>query len=96
MQQFDKSPNEVHFRQIPTLLKKVALMAFPPNDVAHLFGQEWELWLDQHCPQSDFQSNCPNALYQLAYSPKVAINSPELQALVKETVTWIRFHEVEL
>ena len=96
MQQFDKNPNESHFRQIPTLLKKVALMAFHPSDVAHLSGTEWESWLDQHCPQSDFKNTCPNVLYQLAYSPKIDIESPALQALVKETITWIHFHGEEM
>ena len=39
---------------ISVILKRVALAAFPREQVASLYGTEWVAFLNQTCPQCDF------------------------------------------
>ena len=86
------SPTEAQIRQLPALLKKVALNAYERSDIAKKSGAEWEHWLDQQCSRSHFSDSCPNVLYQLSYAPIIDISSTEVQHLIKEISIWIRFH----
>lgn len=40
--------------EVSVLLKRVALVAFPREQVASLYGEEWVAFLARTCPRSDF------------------------------------------
>jgi hypothetical protein len=61
--------NEAHVRQLPTLIRKVALLAYDKqhqnsrdeitistSNMVKLSGKHWANWLDKHCDKSDFLS----------------------------------------
>lgn len=80
------------YRQLPALLRKTALTAFDRTAISQLSRQQWEVWLDQHCPGCLFVDNCPDLLHQLAYAPEIAISQSQMQTLVTEVGRWIRHH----
>ena len=56
---------------ISVILKRVALVVFPRQHVASLYGQEWIAFLNQTCPRCDFSSlldkqSAPDDLASLA------------------------------
>ena len=56
---------------ISVILKRVALVVFPREHVASLYGQEWIAFLNQTCPRCDFSSlldkqSAPDDLANLA------------------------------
>ncbi len=44
----------ISHHDISVILKRVALAAFPREQVASLYGEDWVRFLSQTCPQSDF------------------------------------------
>jgi hypothetical protein len=45
-------------RDVSVVLKRVALAAFPREQVASLYGGAWVDFLNQTCPRSEFQPHC--------------------------------------
>jgi len=68
-------------QDVSVTLKRVALAAFPREDVASLYGDAWTAFLHKTCPQEDFQ-----ALSQIDAESSADAN------LVKLASTWIRHH----
>jgi hypothetical protein len=68
---------------ISVLLKRVALAAFPHEQVASLYGRDWVVFLKQTCPESRFSET------DLTASSGEANNE-----LIKQAGLWIRHHRV--
>lgn len=95
LMEFEQNKNQGSYRQLPVLLKKVAIQAFGRDQVAELYGDEWNKWLDQRCESSRFVEQCPNALYQLAYAKSVDIGDTEFEKLLDQIKKWIKEHRWE-
>ena len=54
-------------QQLPTLLKRVALSAYPRSEVASLTGSDWVAFLNRHVPGS-FDDTAAAELSSLAYA----------------------------
>jgi len=68
---------------ISVLLKRVALAAFPREQVASLYGRDWMIFLKQSCPDSRFSE------IDVSISSDKANND-----LIKQAGFWIRHHRV--
>ncbi len=53
--------------KIPAILKATALHAYPRQNVAKLFGREWEAFLDNSYDGPSFTQHFPGKLYALSY-----------------------------
>ena len=73
--------NTVH--DVSVVLKRVALVAYPREQVAPLYGQDWVNFLNNTCSRSSFT---PSAM-----SDAVA---PAMPDLIELAATWIRYHQV--
>ena len=69
--------------EISVILKRVALAAFPREQVASLYGDEWAAFLSQTCGRRDF-----SPLIQVAPDTPVDNKAKRLAA------AWIRHHRV--
>ena len=69
--------------EISVILKRVALAAFPRDQVASLYGEDWGGFLQQTCPRCDF-------LPLVRAKPDTPASS-EVRRLAG---TWIRHHQV--
>lgn len=69
--------------EISVILKRVALAAFPREQVASLYGEDWAAFLNQTCKRRDF-------------SPlvRIASDTPTDKKTRRLAVTWIRHHRV--
>jgi hypothetical protein len=76
--------------QLPKLLKRVALSAFPRQSVAALNGQNWIDFLNTHCDGAQFD----RGLLDLAYRPD-ELEPASLEALRSGARHWIRTHRIE-
>lgn len=69
--------------EISVILKRVALAAFPREQVASLYGEEWAAFLSQTCRRRDF-----SPLIQVAPDTPVDNKARRLAA------AWIRHHRI--
>jgi hypothetical protein len=69
--------------EISVILKRVALAAFPREQVASLYGDEWAAFLSQTCGRRDF-------------SPLVQVipDTPASEKVRRLAATWIRHHRI--
>jgi len=112
--------NEKDIRQLPTLLRKTALLAYEVSSknrtanssgvvitrrdkITQLSGSAWAVWLDEHCPKTQFSVQANNLsfdklLSQLAYIPKLDLNDNEfnraLRLLYQQIALWIQHHQL--
>ena len=77
-----------------TLLKRVALAAFPREAVAPLCGDAWLRFLEDTCPDCRFTTGPGRLLADAAFDPaKAALILPEEgRQLAAMAQTWIRNH----
>jgi hypothetical protein len=83
--------------EIPVLVKRTALAAFPRSDVAGLSGEKWLAFLDKTLGGKDFTENEGQLLPELAYAP-----GPQISKLPDETIDrlihivrhWIKTHRI--
>lgn len=82
--------------ELPFLLRKAALMAFPRTDVAGLRGSARCEWLNRVAGRELFTSADTELLDQLAYLPADRLadlqQSDSLQRLVAQTRLWMQVH----
>lgn len=90
--EFLSSTDSSMVNQLPALLRKVASTPFSRKEISQLSGAEWENFLDKHCPNSQFSSQCPSLLEQLAYQPNKAVNKEALDVLKQQIHHWIANH----
>ncbi len=70
--------------EVSVILKRVALAAFPREQVASLYGSEWVAFLQQTCPQSTFAES-----FASEQSHKAT------PALKDTAAAWIQHHRSE-
>jgi hypothetical protein len=74
-------------RELPALLKRVALAAYPREEVAGLSGERWLAFLNREVPES-FEEPAGSALVALAYGDAEADAEPVVNAIRG----WIEHH----
>ena len=82
-------------QEVPVLLKRVALVAFPRESVASLSGDAWLAFL-RRAAGGTFDEDAGQWLARLAYAPGRAVDeiSPaEIEGLMRTVERWIRRHE---
>jgi hypothetical protein len=81
--------------EIPVLLKKTALLAFPRSDVASLSGEKWLAFLDKTVGGKNFREGEGRCLPDLAYAPasRIAELADEsISKLLQLVRNWIKTH----
>lgn len=81
--------------QYSTLLKRVALAAWPREKVASLNGQEWLNFLSETSPDGSFRQAPGNRIEEIALQPALKPSAAETEALRQIAETWIRRHRVQ-
>lgn len=89
-------------KQLPVLLKKIAILSFSRTEINQYSAKEWELWLAKQCNKSNFTQHCPDFIYQLSYWPNSkfvddnGILSEDflnnINQLITEMSLWIKHH----
>jgi Domain of unknown function (DUF4381) len=79
---------------IAELLKRVALTAFPREQVAALTGPAWFSFLDKTGGTTDFSSGTGALLQDASYDPRkaLALDDTELNHVIGLVRGWIRGH----
>jgi len=90
--QYQHEDEFTFYPQLPLLLRKTALAAFKRSVVIPLSSSAWEHWLDAQCEQSNFVSECPNLLHQLAFAPQIKLTDKQKQSLFIQVESWIKHH----
>ncbi len=71
------------------LLKKVALQAYPRQDIANLNGDQWLVFLSKSSGNAQFSHSEGAALGSDRFKPDYELNVDQLQTL---TLSWIKKH----
>ena len=81
---------------LPALLKRTALSAWPRADVAALTGPAWHRFLDQSAGMNQFCSGAGTSLDLLSYGSSGAEELPdaELLKLLDAARIWLKSHQV--
>jgi hypothetical protein len=81
-------------QELPALVKRTALMAFPRQQVASLSSTAWLEFLDRTGHTDAFTRGRGQLLPVLAYDPHAAsrLASQDMAALFRVVSTWIRRH----
>ena len=88
----DPSQRQGALVELPVLLKRTALAAWPRERVAALTGADWWTFLDQKGSSPVFAKIHGAALQRLAYSPNPDLSSKEAKDLLRAVRKWIRNH----
>lgn len=81
--------------EIPVLLKKTALSAFPRSDVASLSGEQWLAFLDKTMGGRNFTAGEGRLLPDLAYAPAswtAELPDESIGNLLQLVCNWIKTH----
>ena len=83
--------------ELPTLIKRVALSAYPRERVASLTGEEWLAFLDHTGHTDAFTTGAGRWLARLAYEPRLTalLSTTELTGLRTAVRDWILRHQPE-
>jgi hypothetical protein len=83
--------------ELPTLIKRVALSAYPRERVASLTGEQWLAFLDQTGQTDAFTAGAGRWLARLAYEPQLtaSLSTIELNGLRAAARDWILRHQPE-
>jgi len=96
LQQLEREPlaDAAGLRQLPELLKRTALAAYPRSDVAALGEEAWLGFLDGALGTTEFTTGAGRLLPQLAYAPSAAmsVTDTEARSLLALARRWIRHH----
>jgi hypothetical protein len=94
--QLEQQPDNAALREVPELLKRVALSMPRQPDVASLTGQAWQDFLQRSAPvelPADFAAR----LATLAYAPDTALQAigpQQRQQLLSLSRQWVETHHV--
>ena len=83
-------------RELPALLKRVALSMPDAPSVASLTGAQWQAFLAQRARQP-LPEGFADTLQQLAYAPDaylLTLQAPQVSALFSTSRSWIEGHHV--
>lgn len=87
--------DETVLQQVPELLKATALQAYPRRDVASLYGEEWELFLDSCYQGSAFSKEFTGSLSSLSYRSLQQPHDPASEQFWSQIKLWIKNHREE-
>ncbi|MGD8346528.1 MAG: DUF4381 domain-containing protein [Lysobacterales bacterium] len=79
-------------QDLPELLKRAALTAWPRSEVAALTGEHWHRFLDRSGGMDRFSAGAGRALDRLAYGGADALGRDELLDLYGAAEQWLRRH----
>lgn len=96
LERIRRGVGDADLSELPALLKRSALSAWPREQVAELTGRDWHLFLDHSAGMDRFCSGIGASLDRLAYPSAAAdrIAAEEAEALVDAARTWLRQHRV--
>lgn len=89
------------FCGLSTLLKRVALVAFPRHQVASLAGQKWTTFLTTTCVGADFESTPACRIGTASYEPSPSpdgidqVSPDQWNQITQLATTWISGHNGE-
>jgi hypothetical protein len=83
--------------ELPILIKRVALSAYPRERVASLTGEQWLAFLDQTAHTDAFTTGAGRWLARLAYEPQLSasLSTADLNGLRMAVRDWILRHQPE-
>ncbi len=86
---------DASLRQIPVLLKRTALAAYPRNQVASLSGKDWVHFLNSKIRTPSFTEPVSSTLDKLSYSTGDlnAVDSQAASALLNASELWLKRHQ---
>jgi len=82
--------------EIPVLVKRTALAAFPRSEVAGLSGEKWFAFLDKTLGEKGFTGNVGRLLPELAYAPGPRISKlpdEKIGKLIQLIRQWTQAHK---
>ncbi|SDQ94272.1 protein of unknown function [Pseudomonas sp. UC 17F4] len=80
-------------RELPELLKRVALSMPASPAVASLRGSDWQAFLSAHSPTA-LPADFAEQLAHLAYAPDSRLQGSDAQTLLHQCRTWVEHHHV--
>ena len=82
-------------RQLPALLKRTALSAYPRNQVASLSGDDWYGFLNSQVRKPAFTGPTISLLDHLAYSTGdlTSVDAQATAVLFDSIKHWLRYHD---
>ena len=85
---------QADLRQVPVLLKRAALSAWPRSEVAALVGADWHRFLDESAQMDCFSAEVGKTLDRLAYDPgSGSMPSQETtEAALDAAERWLKQH----
>jgi hypothetical protein len=92
----DGSQHDAALREVPALVKRTALAAYPRETVASLSGPDWLRFLDRTGHTDAFTHGRGQPLAGLAYDPRVAhgMDGNAMRELFDVVARWIGGHDV--
>jgi len=86
---------EFALRQIPILLKRTALTAYPRKQLASLAGRRWHEFLNSKVSTPSFNESCCNSLDSISYSVGNLDNvtTEEASELLQACEHWLKHHQ---
>lgn len=89
-----RNGGEERARELPELLKRTALAAWPRRQVAALSGAEWHGFLDRTASTTLFSGGAGAILERLAYPGRDAgrLSEEEFQQLYEAIAHWLKNH----
>ncbi|MHC5110526.1 MAG: DUF4381 domain-containing protein [Planctomycetota bacterium] len=89
----DKPPAEV-INAVASLVKRVALAAYPRAEVASLSGPEWVAWLNQHGKDAVWCDDAASLLAESRFRNRSCAPPDHAQcaALLEAAQTWVKLH----
>lgn len=91
----NSTQRDAGLRQIPVLLKRTALSAYPREQVASLTGKDWISFLNSCIKNTAFSEPVASTLEQAAYSTGELgwIDSASSAALLSASRHWLKDHQ---
>ncbi len=91
----DAEARDANLRQIPILLKRTALSAYPRSQVASLSGKDWFHFLNSTVKIPAFTDSAASTLNKISYSSGELsfIDLPATTALLNASRQWLKHHQ---
>ena len=91
----DAEARDANLRQIPILLKRTALSAYPRSQVASLSGKDWFHFLNSTVKTPAFTDSAANTLNKISYSSGELsfIDLQATTALLNASRQWLKHHQ---
>ncbi len=86
---------DANLRQIPILLKRAALCAYPRSQVAALTGKDWVIFLNSRVKNPIFTQSTADTLNQVSYvaGELSVVDAQAATALINASRQWLNQHQ---